>query len=105
MITILTSVYEILAKENPTVVDLPVNIDLIINLILNIYDRLVFASFIVSKRILLYALFFSNFTIPQFLVNAAVKYEYCRSKLALCFSVAGILKKNIDVSILAVAVK
>ena len=41
MITILTSVYEILAKENPTVIDLPVNIDLIINLILNIYDRLV----------------------------------------------------------------
>lgn len=39
MVTILTSVFEILAKENSSAVDMPLNIDLIINWILNIYDR------------------------------------------------------------------
>lgn len=39
MVTILTSVFEILAKENSSTVDMPLNIDLIINWILNIYDR------------------------------------------------------------------
>lgn len=41
MVTILSSLYEILAKEHPTAVNLPLNIDLVINWILNIYDRLV----------------------------------------------------------------
>ncbi|XP_065223364.1 dystrophin, isoforms A/C/F/G/H-like isoform X4 [Planococcus citri] len=38
MVTVLTSLYEILAKEHPTIVNLPLNIDLIVNWILNIYD-------------------------------------------------------------------
>ncbi|KAK7605202.1 hypothetical protein V9T40_007060 [Parthenolecanium corni] len=38
MITILTSLYELLATEHPTTINLPLNIDLIINWILNVYD-------------------------------------------------------------------
>lgn len=66
MITILTFLFEILAKEHPTTVNLPLNIDLIINWILNIYDRFVsyfnhiVKAFSKTKKKIIFAVYFIN---------------------------------------------
>lgn len=39
MVTVLTSLYEIIAADNPTQVLVPLCIDLAINWLLNVYDR------------------------------------------------------------------
>lgn len=39
MVTVLTSIYEHIAAENPTQVSVPLCIDLAINWLLNVYDR------------------------------------------------------------------
>lgn len=39
MVTVLTSLYELIAADNPTLVNVPLCLDLCINWMLNVYDR------------------------------------------------------------------
>lgn len=39
MVTVLASLYELLAAENPSLVNVPLCLDLAVNWLLNIYDR------------------------------------------------------------------
>lgn len=39
MVTVLTSLYEVIAADNPAQVSVPLCIDLAINWLLNVYDR------------------------------------------------------------------
>lgn len=39
MVTVLTSIYEHIAAENPSQVSVPLCVDLAINWLLNVYDR------------------------------------------------------------------
>lgn len=39
MVTVLTSLYEVITADNPTQVSVPLCIDLAINWLLNVYDR------------------------------------------------------------------
>lgn len=41
MVTVLTSLYEVIAADNPAQVSVPLCIDLAINWLLNVYDRYV----------------------------------------------------------------
>lgn len=39
MVTVLASLYELLAAENPSLVNVPLCLDLAVNWLLNVYDR------------------------------------------------------------------
>lgn len=39
MVTVLTSLYELIAADNPSLVNVPLCLDLAINWLLNVYDR------------------------------------------------------------------
>lgn len=39
MVTVLTSLYELIAADNPNLVNVPLCLDLAINWLLNVYDR------------------------------------------------------------------
>lgn len=49
MVTVLTSLYEVITSDNPTPMSVPLCIDLAINWLLNVYDRCVQSAIIVSQ--------------------------------------------------------
>lgn len=77
MITILTSLYELLANEHPTIINLPLNIDLIINWILNVYDR-----FVVHNTTLALKISNHHFKVSKIKIGSPTYYRFEPSQIS-----------------------
>lgn len=86
MVTVLTSLYEVIAADNPTQVSVPLCIDLAINWLLNVYDRYIleeYILFIISIKLLIYtnSYYILLLTIQIRIVSCSHTYTFFNLKL------------------------